>query len=59
MSFINLGKIDTNLIPLLLGCIFSVLTRLLYICIDANLYKHLVLTNILSAFSKTLTFDHV
>ena len=56
MSFINLGKIDTNLIPLLLGCIFSVLTRLLYICVDANLYKHFVLTNILSAFSKTLTF---
>ena len=46
MPIISLGKIDTNLIPLVIGCFFSVMKRLLYILVKVNLYEHLIITNI-------------
>ena len=41
MGFISLGKIDRNLIPILIGCIFSFLSRLLFTYKDTiNIFKN-------------------
>ena len=51
MSFIRFGKIDKNLIPILIGCIFCFLNRLLNQYKDTYLFKNIILTNIFISFS--------
>ena len=55
MVFISLGKIDKNLIPIIVGAFFSMLNKLLIKYKHTKLFKHKIIPNILSIFSKTLT----
>ena len=55
MKYISLGKIDKNIIPIFIGCIFSFLSRLLYNYDSILLFKHSIISNIVSAFSRMLT----
>ena len=52
MAFISFGKIDKNLIPVLLGSIACFLNRLLNTYKEASLFKNVVLTNICISSSK-------
>ena len=51
MAFIRFGKIDKNLIPIFIGCIFCFLNRYLNQYKDTNLFKNIILTNIFISFS--------
>ena len=53
MPIIGLGKIDKKLIPILVGAIFSILTRLLIKFEDTTLFKHKIIPNLISVFSYT------
>ena len=55
MGFISLGKIDRNLIPILIGCIFSFLSRLLFTYKDTTLFDHPLISNIFATVSKYFT----
>ena len=55
MALISLGKIDINLIPMLIGCIFCFLNRLLNQYDGALLLKNAILTNIFISISKLFT----
>jgi len=55
MAFINLGKIDKNLIPILLGCIFSFLSRLLFKVKNTILFKQKIYPNLLASIIKLVT----
>ena len=55
MALISLGKIDINLIPILIGCIFCFLNRLLNQYDGALLLKNAILTNIFISISKLFT----
>ena len=55
MAFISLGKIDKNLIPILVGAIFSILNKLLIQYKDTKLFTYKIIPNIISVFSRTLT----
>ena len=46
MAFIGFGKIDKNIIPLILGCVFCLLNRLLNSYNGTKLFQNVVLTNI-------------
>ena len=52
MAFISLGKIDKNLIPLIIGCIICFLDRLLKQYDEALLFKNTILTNLFISFSR-------
>ena len=54
MAFIGFGKIDKNIIPLILGCVFCLLNRLLNSFKGENLTKNVVLTNIFISLANTL-----
>ena len=54
MAFIGFGKINKNIIPLILGCIFCLLNRLLNVYIKAKLYENVILTNIFLSLAHTL-----
>ena len=51
MAFIGLGKINTNLIPIIVGCVFCFLNRLLNQYEGTSLFKNVMLTNIFISFS--------
>ena len=51
MAFIRFGKIDKNLIPILIGCIFCFLNRLLNQYKHTFLFRNIILTNIFISFS--------
>ena len=51
MGFISLGKIDKNLISIVIGCIFCYLNRLLNKYEGTLLFKNVILTNIFISFS--------
>jgi hypothetical protein len=51
MAFIGCGEININLLPLLLGCIFCFLNRILNQYKDTLLLKNIVLTNIFISFA--------
>lgn len=51
MAFIGCGEIDVNLIPLLTGCIFCFLNRLLNQYKETLLLRNTVLTNIFVSFA--------
>ncbi len=55
MALISLGKIDINLIPIVIGCIFCFLNRLLNQYDGALLLKNAILTNIFISISKLFT----
>ena len=55
MVFISFGKIDRNLIPILVGCIFSFLSRLLFTYKDTILFSHPLVSNIFATVSKYFT----
>ena len=56
MKFISLGTIDRNCIPIFIGCFFSFLSRLLYNYDGIILFKHSIISNIVSAFSRVIMF---
>ena len=51
MAFISLGKIDKNLIPMLLGSILCFLNRLLNHSVDTLLFDGIILTNFFISIS--------
>ena len=55
MAFIGLGKINTNLIPIIIGCIFCFLNRLLNQYEGTKLLENVMLTNIFISFSDIFT----
>ena len=55
MAFIGLGKIDKRLIPIIIGSIFSILTRLLVKFKGTKLFEHKIIPNLLSVFSYTFS----
>ena len=55
MAFIGIGKINTNLIPIIVGCVFCFLNRLLNQYEGTSLFKNVMLTNIFISFSDIFT----
>ena len=56
MKFLSLGKIDKNIIPIAVGCVFCFLSRLLFRFFeDSALFEHSILTNILISISYFFT----
>ena len=55
MALISLGKIDINLVPILIGCIFCFLNRLSNQYEGTLLLKNAILTNIFISTSKLFT----
>ena len=55
MAIISLGTLDKKLIPILIGAVFSILNKLLIKYPDTNIFKHKIIANIVSIFSKTFT----
>ena len=54
MALINLGKIDKNLIPLFIGCIFCLLNRFINQYENTLLFDNVVLTNIFFYYAESL-----
>ena len=54
MVFISLGKIDKNLIPILIGCVFGFLDRFIQRYDGGLLSKNIILTNIFVLISRFL-----
>ena len=52
MAFISLGKIDKNLIPIIIGCIICFLDRLLEQYEGTLLFTNAILTNLFISFSR-------
>ena len=55
MALISLGQIDQKLIPLILGCIFCFLSRLLFKVENTLLFKQKIFPNLLAALAKLFT----
>ena len=56
MKFLSLGKIDKNIIPIAVGCIFCFLSRLLFrFTEDSALFEHSILSNIIISISYIFT----
>ena len=55
MAIISLGTLDKKLIPILIGAVLSILNKLLIKYPDTNIFKHKIIANIVSIFSKTFT----
>ena len=55
MACISLGTINKNLVPILIACIFSFLSRLLLTYKNTNLYSHPIITNLFVTATKFLT----
>ena len=56
MKFLSLGKIDKNIIPIAVGCVFCFLSRLLFRFVeDSALFEHSILTNIIISISYIFT----
>ena len=47
MAIINFGKLDKNIIPILIGCILCFLSRLLFLYKGTTLFEHGIISNIL------------
>ena len=56
MAFINIGKIDKNLIPMIAGCIFCFLNRILNQYDGSLLFKNQIMMNIYISTSKLFIF---
>ena len=55
MAFIGLGKIDKNLIPIIIGCVFCFLNRIINQYKGTLLFENIIITNIFIAFSDLFT----
>ena len=55
MAFISLGQIDKNLIPMVIGCIFCFLNRILNQYDGTILFNNPILTDIYISVSRFLT----
>ena len=55
MAFISIGKIDKNLIPMIAGCIFCFLNRILNQYDGSLLFKNQIMMNIYISTSKLFT----
>ena len=55
MACISLGTIDKNLIPILISCIFSFLSRLLFTYKETVLFTHPLISNLFATFAKYFT----
>ena len=55
MRFLSLGKIDKRIIPIIVGCVFSFLSRLLYTYEDAKVFHYSIISNTFSSLSKLFT----
>ena len=55
MAVISFGKIDKNLIPIILGCLFIFLSRLLPKVENTKLIKQKIFPNLLASIIKLLT----
>ena len=55
MAIISFGKIDKNLIPIILGCLFIFLSRLLLKVENIKLSKQKIFPNLLASIIKLLT----
>ena len=55
MAFIGLGKIDKNLIPIIIGCVFCFLNRIINQYDGTLLFENIIITNIFIAFSDLFT----
>ena len=55
MAIISFGKIDKNLIPIILGCLFIFLSRLLFKVENTKLFKQKIFPNLLASIIKLLT----
>jgi len=56
MSFISLGTIDKKIIPIIIGCIFAFLTRLLFNYDGTTLFRHSIISNVISSFPRIFAF---
>ena len=54
MAFISIGKIDRNIIPIITGCVFCFLSRLLF-RVDTQLFKQKIFPNLLASFCRIFT----
>ena len=54
MAFISIGKIDRNIIPIIIGCVFCFLSRLLF-RVDTQLFKQKIFPNLLASFCRIFT----
>ena len=54
MACIGLGNIDKNLIPIIVGCIFCFLNRLINQFEGTLLFKNPIITNFFDSFSRFL-----
>ena len=55
MGFISFGLINNNIIPIIIGCIFAFLSRLLFNYKDAKLFEHPIISNIVPLFLYFIT----
>ena len=56
MKFLSLGKIDKNIISIIVGCVFCFLSRLLFrFPGDSDLFDHTIITNLLVSISYFFT----
>ena len=55
MACISLGTSNKNLIPILIACVFSFLSRLLLTYKNTILYSHPIITNLFGTATKFLT----
>ena len=55
LAVISLGKIDTNIIPIISGSIFCFLNRLLNNYEGTILFDHIIITNMIIAVAKLFT----
>ena len=54
MAFISIGKIDRNIIPIIIGCVFCFLSRLLF-RVDTQLFNQKIFPNLLASFCRIFT----
>ena len=54
MAIISLGKLDKSLIPMIIGCVFTFLNRLLNQYKGTLLFKNAILSNIVFSFARFL-----
>ena len=52
MRIINIGKVDKNIIPIIFGCIFYFLSRLLFTVKETKLFKHAIIPNMYACIAK-------
>ena len=56
MRFLSLGKVDKNIISIIVGCIFCFFSRLLFrFPGDSDLFDHTIITNLLVSISYFFT----